>query len=97
MNELDNYTDLLAAVYRQAVKDDCANVKAKAHTRLNKLGIRKQEASAYIDKNSDYIKSTVRKNVYQEYQNWGDGQLTKRMQCQYIAELVDDLVDNYGQ
>ena len=91
----DEYIDLLAAVYKRAVVDDCITVRSKSRQRLKELGVPSGKAFDYINSKNEHIKDIVRKNICQEYQYWGDGETTRRMQSKYIADLVDELVNNY--
>ena len=91
----DEYIDLLAAVYKRAVVDDCITVRSKSRQRLKELGVPSGKAFDYINSNNEHIKDIVRKNICQEYPYWGESDVTKKMQYQHISELVEELVSNY--
>lgn len=92
-NTDDNYMELFGAIYKQAVKDDCAEVSKKLKDRLTQLGVSKFASRDYITQNSDLIKSEVQNNVFQEAQNYGHN--TRRIRRMNIDKLAESLVEGF--
>lgn len=90
----NNYMELFHAIYKQAVKDDYAFVRARIYEGLLKGKVDKRSAHEYIEKNSDAIKEQVCKDVYHEALSWGGN--TRKMQKEHMGMLIAKYLDGYG-
>lgn len=95
MND-DSYKALYAAIYKQAVRDDCAEVKRQLRDRLAVQGISKRKVHEYIKTNNDLIKKKVAKGVLKEAEHFGTLE-TWKINKENIYKLVNDLVDSFGR
>ena len=92
---IDNYIDLLGAVYSTAAKDDWREV---SRTTVRKLcvcyGVPRYQAREFVKRKARYIKDRVKENVAKEAREWGAG-TTRQIQRESIDELVASMVDIY--
>lgn len=96
----DNYIDLFAAIYAQAVRDDCDTVASNIVRELKDMSIKEKDARRYIktcEEAMAEIKQEIRHNVYRESKEYGDP-VTRAMQAHSISSFegrVNELVKAY--
>ena len=90
----DNYAELYAAIYKNAVRDDLFAVCGKIQKQLILKGVDKRKAIDYVSANKEYIKEQVRMNVYKESQEYGTGK-TRRMQTESMKALAEQMINSY--
>jgi hypothetical protein len=100
MNNLDdNYINLLAAIYKQAVADDTKAILKHITKSLSDMSIKRRDAAAYIKINEETIAQITEKikhNVFAESQEWGGN--TRAMQAKSINSFMaicDELIKAY--
>jgi hypothetical protein len=89
----DNYTALFIAIYFQAVRDDCLEVRKAVERRLHAKGYKLTKIAEYIKANSDYIDSEVKKAVCRESAEYGGD--TRKLQKESINRVVNHLVNKF--
>ena len=89
----DNYTELFIAIYLQAVRDDCLEVRKSVEGRLHAKGYKLTKIAEYIKANSDYIDSEVKKAVCRESAEYGGD--TRQRQKESINRVVNHLVNKF--
>lgn len=93
-DELDeNYKNLYAAIYKQAVADDIREVRRQIHKVLSSRKISDSEIHRYLDRKEKEIEVQVQQDVCEEALNYGPE--TKMIQIKHIDCLVARLVDEY--
>lgn len=93
----DGYIRLYGAIYKQAVTDDCREVKKRVAQALADRKVDKYQIRKYLDKKDEKIKDSVCRAVYREAQERGDGGLTRKMQKNAMADIATGLVGEFGQ
>jgi hypothetical protein len=96
----DGCIDLLAAIYKQAVRDDYDTVASNIVQGLKDMSIKEQDARKYIKSCEEAmaeIKKEIQHNVYKESKEYGDPK-TRVMQANSISSfegIVNDLIKAY--
>ena len=96
----DNYAQLFAGMYAQAVRDDCDTVASNIVQGLKDMSIKEQDARKYIktcEETLADIKKEIQHNVYRESKEYGDP-VTRAMQAHSIKSFdgrVNELVKAY--
>lgn len=87
--------DMLSAMYKLAVRDDCAEVGKRVLLELMAHGVNKRKAIEYINSNADAIKKAVQYAVCDESRHYGSG--TRKIRETHMERLVKYMVERYGR
>ena len=91
----ENYKNLYAAIYKQAVADDCREVRKKAKEALAANGANIHRVREHLDEMEPEIRAMVCEAVCREAQEFGDSSKTKRMRAEAIKEIAGRVVDEF--
>lgn len=92
----ENYKNLFAAIYRQAVADDIREVKKKVEAALKSEGVNRRRVLKYLDERKDEINDLVCAAVCEEAQHFGGK--TRKMQSTAVSSIVGQMIrDFYGR
>ena len=91
----ENYKNLYAAIYKQAVADDCREVRKKAKEALAANGANIHRVREHLDEMEPEIRAMVCEAVYREAQEFGDGAKTRRMRRESIREITERIADEF--
>jgi hypothetical protein len=93
-DELDeNYKNLYAAIYKQAVADDCREVRKKTKEALISRGVDSRRIHKYLEEMESEIKDLVCEAVYKEAQSFGETAATRKMRNRAIIDISNQIVD----
>jgi hypothetical protein len=93
-DELDeNYKNLYAAIYKQAVADDCREVRKKTKEILALKGVDGRKIRNHLEEMEPEIKDLVCEAVYKEAQSFGETAATRKMRSRAIIDISNQIVD----
>lgn len=90
-----NYIELYAAIYKQAVADDCREVRKKTKDILVLRGVDSRIVRNHLEEMEPEIKDLVCEAVYQEAQNFGETVVTRKMRGRAIIDIANRVVDAF--
>lgn len=95
-DELDeNYMNLYAAIYKQAVADDCREVRKKTKEILTSKGVDGRKIRNHLEEMELEIKDLVCEAVYKEAQNFGEAAVTRKMRNRAIAGITNQIAEAF--
>ena len=68
--EDNNFKELFAAIFRQAVADDTSKVKSMIYEELHNIGMSKRKIHQFINNNKEEIENSVRQMIHDETQRY---------------------------
>lgn len=89
----EGYMNLYAAIYKQAVADDCREVRKKVKDILTLKGADSRRIRSHLEEMEPEIKDLVCEAVYKEAQEYGGK--TRKMQREAIVGIVNLAVDAF--
>jgi hypothetical protein len=91
----ESYMNLYAAIYKQAIADDCREVRKKVKEALASRGVDNRKVRYYLEEIEPEIKDLVCEAVYKEAQNFGEAAVTRKVRNKAITDIVNQIVNAF--
>jgi hypothetical protein len=91
----ENYMNLYAAIYKQAVADDCREVRKKTKEVLTSKGVDGRKIRNHLEETEPEVKDLVCEAVYKEAQNFGEAGTTRKMRNKAITDIANQIVNAF--
>lgn len=81
---------IFSKVYSNAARDDWRTISDKAVARLTRIhNVPSPDAKRYVKSQTKFIQGEIQKYLSDEWDYWGDGETTKKIQRDGIARTTD--------
>lgn len=91
---MDGYMEMMAAIYRLALKEDAPKIHTKIRQGLIKKGISRDEAKDYITENKSAITKDMQVYLMAEMRDYGGE--TRKIQMQGMDAVAEKYIALYG-
>ena len=90
---MDGYMEMMAAIYRLAVKEDAQKIHTRIRQGLIKKGISRDEAKEYINDNKDAIIKDMQYYISEEMRNYGGD--TRKIQMLGMDAVAQKYIEQW--
>ena len=90
---MDGYMEMMAAIYRLAVKEDAQKIHTRIRQGLIKKGISRDEAKEYINDNKDAIIRDMQYYISEEMRNYGGD--TRKIQMLGMDAVAQKYIEQW--
>ena len=90
---MDGYMEMMAAIYRLALKEDAPKIHTKIRQGLIKKGVSRDEAKEYINDNKDAIIRDMQYYISEEMRNYGGE--TRKIQMQGMDAVAQKYIEQW--
>lgn len=91
---MDGYMEMMAAIYRLALKEDAQKIYTRIRRGLTAKGVDRNAAKEYINDNKDAIIRDMRYYISEEMRNYGGD--TRKIQMLGMDAVAEKYIALYG-